>query len=313
MKPAPPSTPGRRTLPVWVWLVFAALPWAWFLLRDTLPLLDAVSVVLPIVGVVALVVGGVVAITTARLLPLVTGVSAFAAVAFAVLGPRSPEPAAQPVMPIRIAAANIARADGDARGAVDALSDRRADVLVVVEMPRSFGDTLERASPELRHHQIQGEIGVWSRWPIRDLPLPDGFLGSRVFRVRVDAEAPFVLYAVHAQNPLYEESFADQQRLDRALAAAAAREELPVVVAGDLNLSDRAGGYRILTGVYRDAMRAGVWATDTYRLHIWRALLLRIDHVFVPATWCAMNPEVFPIPTSDHEGIAATIGPCPGA
>ena len=84
-----------------------------------------------------------------------------------------------------------------------------------------------------------------------------------------------------------------------------------VVVAGDLNLSDRAGGYRILTGVYRDAMRAGVWATDTYRLHVWRALLLRIDHVFVTESLAtravaaerdrdARKPSTYPGIPSDH-------------
>ncbi|MEP7059660.1 MAG: endonuclease/exonuclease/phosphatase family protein, partial [Actinomycetota bacterium] len=69
----------------------------------------------------------------------------------------------------------------------------------------------------------------------------------------------------------------------------------PVVIAGDLNLSDRTHGYRILLSDFRDAMRAGAWAGDTFEQGIWRYALLRIDHLFVSRSWCAKDPSRFTV------------------
>jgi endonuclease/exonuclease/phosphatase family metal-dependent hydrolase len=123
--------------------------------------------------------------------------------------------------------------------------------------------------------------------------------------------APFVLRVIHAPNPLYETTFEQQEALAAHIVETAEAEQLPAVVVGDLNLSDRAEGYRIITRSMRDAMRAGSWPGDTYRLHVWRALLLRIDHMFVPNGWCAADAGTFEVPGSDHRGIEATVGPCP--
>jgi endonuclease/exonuclease/phosphatase (EEP) superfamily protein YafD len=294
----------------WAWLAVAVVPWSWFAVRDAWAPLDAVAVGLPVLGLAGLLVGGLEAARSRRALPLAAGFSCVVAVATAVLAPRFPQDAEPPARPIRFAVANVHRDNGDAAGVVGVLREQLPDVLVAIEMPPGLTEDLERTAPELVHSAVRGEIGVWSRWRVRPQALPSGLPDVRLFRVRVEAEEPFVLYAFHARNPLYEESFADQRRLDALLAAAARDEDLPVVLAGDFNLSDRAGGYRSLTGSFRDAMRAGRWANDTYDLHVWRALLLRIDHLFVPADWCADGPATFDVPGSDHEGIAATVGPC---
>jgi endonuclease/exonuclease/phosphatase (EEP) superfamily protein YafD len=120
-----------------------------------------------------------------------------------------------------------------------------------------------------------------------------------------------VLHVIHAPNPLYQTTFEEQERFAADLVRQADAEVLPAVVVGDLNLTDRAEGYRTLASSLRDAMRAGSWPADTYRLSVWRLLLLRIDHLFVPTDWCAADPVTFDIPGSDHRGIEATIGPCP--
>jgi endonuclease/exonuclease/phosphatase family metal-dependent hydrolase len=122
---------------------------------------------------------------------------------------------------------------------------------------------------------------------------------------------PFVLYAVHALNPAYESTFAQQLDFVDRLRRATAAETVPVVISGDFNMSDRQLGYRAMTASFRDAGRAG-WAADTFDHGLWRALLLRIDYVFVEPSWCAADSRRLDVPGSDHEAVAATIGPCPG-
>jgi hypothetical protein len=39
-------------------------------------------------------------------------------------------------------------------------------------------------------------------------------------------------------------------------------------------------------------------------------LLVGIDHLFVKPGWCSDDNDWYPIPKSDHDGLAATIGPC---
>ena len=94
-----------------------------------------------------------------------------------------------------------------------------------------------------------------------------------------------------------------------ALQAAVADEELPVVIAGDLNMSDRVRGYRYLDDRYTDLARDG-WAGTTYIGGIYRYFLLRIDHVFATDGWCSDDVEEFSITGSDHRGLRLDVGPC---
>jgi endonuclease/exonuclease/phosphatase (EEP) superfamily protein YafD len=150
---------------------------------------------------------------------------------------------------------------------------------------------------------------------MRDLGLPDGLRDQRGQRVEIDGpEGPFVLYAMHLQKPgispsSVEIGFRSHRRLVDRLVDAVQAETLPVVVAGDLNLGDRTSGYRALTDVLDDGMRAG-WTGPTSLRRTTRLLLARIDHVFAPETWCAEDSRTFTMRGSDHRGVATTIGPC---
>lgn len=83
------------------------------------------------------------------------------------------------------------------------------------------------------------------------------------------------------------------------------------MVVGDLNLVDRASGYRALVGELDDAMRSG-WAGPTAQRSWLDLLLARVDHVLVPEAWCSTDAVRFHLRGSDHRGLAATVGPCPG-
>ncbi|MEZ5265566.1 MAG: endonuclease/exonuclease/phosphatase family protein [Acidimicrobiales bacterium] len=107
-------------------------------------------------------------------------------------------------------------------------------------------------------------------------------------------------------------SVGSQHDIAMAVRDAIDAEQSPVIVAGDLNLVDRQETFRDFADGLRDAMRAGAWAgpTSAKEGFVWRALLARIDHVLVTPSLCAASPERFELPTSDHHGLAVTVGPC---
>jgi len=308
---SPMTTERRRPLPGWTWVLIAVLPWSWFLLRGLWAPLDVVAIAIPLLGTAGLLVFGLVSARTANLLPLLAGLSIFSVAAGSVALPRLPQEQPAPTQPVRIASANVLGGNRQLNDVAAALAERRADVLVVIEAGRDLSDEV-RAAASHPEELAFGQFRIWSRWPLTQLPTSAALANLPSVRVRVDRPgAPFVLHVVHAPNPLYETTFGEQEALAGHLIHVVGAEELPAVVVGDLNLSDRTEGYRILTDAMRDAMRAGSWPGDTYRLHMWRALLLRIDHMFVPNGWCAADPGTFAVPGSDHSGIEATIGPCP--
>jgi endonuclease/exonuclease/phosphatase family metal-dependent hydrolase len=83
-----------------------------------------------------------------------------------------------------------------------------------------------------------------------------------------------------------------------------------VVIAGDLNMSDRVTSYRTMDAALTDAMRADAAGRTTYVGGWWTSVLLRIDHVFVDPSWCAADPATFDVAGSDHRGVEASVGPC---
>jgi endonuclease/exonuclease/phosphatase (EEP) superfamily protein YafD len=308
MDPSPWFPRGLIRLVVWGLLITA--PWLWFAVRDASPNMDTVAVALPVVGLGLLVGLGIVAAASRRWLPLLVGVSAFLVAVVATVAPRLPHPSAAPRYPITIAMANVFDGNPTPAAAVTAMYGRDVDLLVPVEMSPGFRAGFV-PTPGFPYRVVHHELGVASRWPIT-LLAPHGLPRSRMLRVGVDAPGtPFILYVVHALNPLHDFStFADQRAFLQSLLASAGTEQRPVVIVGDLNTSDRVDGYRILSGAMRDAMRAGSVPGSTYEGGWWATLFLRIDHAFIPPDWCAVDPNTFSVPGSDHHGIQVTVGPC---
>ncbi|MGH2539045.1 MAG: endonuclease/exonuclease/phosphatase family protein [Actinomycetota bacterium] len=309
-----PALPGPRALRRVLAVALAiGLPWLWFAVRDVGGRVDAVAVGLPLVGLAAIVSTAILAVVTRRALPLITGASVFAVCATAVIGPRLPRSIPPPDPAVRVVMANVWDANATPIEAPSSLLGHDADVVAAVELPDGgFLQTMtaEAASAGLDSSVRGGGLAVWSRFPMLELDDP-GFRFARVMRLNVDApESPFVLYLVHALNPLRETSFAQQRRFTEDLLAAVRAEERPAVVAGDFNMSDRAVSYRTMDDALVDAMRAGVAGRTTYVGGWWSTLLLRIDHVFVDPTWCAADPGTFAVNGSDHRGVTVDVGPC---
>jgi endonuclease/exonuclease/phosphatase (EEP) superfamily protein YafD len=264
-------------------------------------------------GGIALLVG---AGAARRRLPVLVALSLIAMTTVTVIQPLMPQVSGSVSKPMTIASANVYDGNQTPKEAAAALAATHADILVAVEVPGGFSTLLESAAGNVEPFTVSTQgILIRSAFPIVAVPVSSRLSATRVLMASVTPPTgpAFTVFAVHAINPLQESSFVFQQRfVDRLDKSALERQGAsgPVVIAGDLNLSDRTHGYRILSSDFRDAMRAGAWASDTYIQGVWRFAFLRIDHIFVSRTWCAADPSRFNIPGSDHEGIRATIGPC---
>jgi endonuclease/exonuclease/phosphatase (EEP) superfamily protein YafD len=302
----------RRTAGMIVTL--AAVPWLWFVVRDRLGLLsDVLAITLPAVAVAAVVVTALVGLRWWPALAVATSV--FLMGTAATVLPWIPERTA-PVDragAVRIAEANIGA--GELDGA-DALLGQRADVLVVSEIGPPLTARLALAYPSTASEWAGPAVGVFSRFPFTVLERPGPDLPGLI--VRVDGPAgPFVLEALHVPRAWwrvgpnsYETTAGEHHRLVELAVARAAVEQLPVLIVGDLNTTDRGREYRDLLheGRLFDAMRE-TWAAPT-QVGEWRGLLVRIDHILIRDGWCADNSDRYLIPASDHLGTVATVGPC---
>jgi len=290
----------------------AALPWAWFLVRDLGWLAEPFAVAMPLICAVLVVLLGIAAFGTRRVGPVVVAVSLLVFGVVVVVGPRAPERTDAPRPSIRVVSANVFDGNRTPTAAAEALARTDADVLITVEVPGGFARILAQHDTVRPYQAIGRSTVVRSRYPIQPQPLPASIPVGRALRAVIRTPAgPIVLYAVHALNPAYEYPFAEQLDFVNRVRKAALAETMPVVIAGDFNLSDRELGYRDLAGSFRDAGRAD-WAGDTFDRGPWRALFLRIDYVFVDRTWCAADARRLDVPGSDHEAVAVAVGPCPG-
>jgi hypothetical protein len=328
---------GESPLRRWVGIVIAGLlPWAWFLLRDRLGAVgDVVAILLPIATLASVVVALVVAAWRVRRgararagrrrrrVALVFAVSTLLVGIVGTFGPWIPHGTGtvDPGRAVRIAAANIG--SGELDGA-DNLLALKADVLVVSEIGPPLTERLSESYPQHEAYWNGPSIGVFSRWPLTVLEPPGPDLPGYVIRVHAPS-GEFDLIAAHVPRPWwrsdgstydrstenglpYQATVAEHHRLIEQLAARAARDDRPVVVAGDLNTTDRGRDYQLLTDHLHDAM-LDTWGRPS-QIGKWSPLLVRIDHLFVKPGWCSDDNEWYLIPMSDHHGLAATIGPC---
>jgi endonuclease/exonuclease/phosphatase (EEP) superfamily protein YafD len=300
------SSPGGWVLA----LLLVAAPWSWFAVRDLAPSLNLIAIGLPLaVAVLAAAALGL-AMVSGRMRFALVSLSLVVFAVVVVIAPRVPRSEPAPVDPFRLVAANTYQHNPDPTAAAHALVAAGPDVLVAVETPTTIRDGLLEDLSDLEHVQ-RGGLNVFARWPLGE-PQPIASVSTwAAVRVAIHRPgAPFVLYAVHLPNPLHEVSFSEHASIVERLLHSARDERLPVVLAGDFNMSDRSTSYRMLDRAMRDAMRSSL-AANTYRQGLWLLLQLRIDHVFVSPELCAAESGTFAVPGSDHQGLEALLGRCP--
>ena len=298
-------------------------PWV-VLLASRVPLVgEVVGIFLPATALLAIAFG--LRAATSRRQPMAAALAASLALAgvTGTLLPRAPIPLPPPEGGVSLISANMT-ASNDGWLASGVLAALAPDVVVTLETPRvtllELGTTYaNRVGDSPRG---LGGVNVFSDRPLTVLPPLPGTEGARSVIVQVGGANPFTLVAAHLPRPWlwggglegasrrgYQATPLTQLRLVRAFADGIADLPRPVVVAGDLNLSDRGHGYRLLTRQLDDVMRTR-WAAVTSTRAAYLPLLLRIDHVLVDG-WCGQARGLVPLPGSDHSGVAADLGPCP--
>ena len=217
---------------------------------------------------------------------------------------------------VTIAVANVLFDNGHPTRASADIIATGADVVVVPEYTLRFHPFLSTTYPYQATPRYGPAVAVLAKVPITVLPRPSGiYTNDRFLRIRIDTPTPFVLWALHLPRPwlTYRNNFqlkpGGHARVLSRFLHAIDQERLPVVVAGDLNLTDRGRGYRKFTEHLDDAVRS-IRGGRTEVKRFWRPLLLNIDHILEPPSWCADHAGRFDITGSDHRGVVARVGPC---
>jgi hypothetical protein len=296
----------------------AVAPLLWPIVRNGPAVVDGIAILLPalVLAAVALMVVATAIVNRSWALPTITWVT-FGLLA--VFLPARPVDGGPVTSPVRIVTANLDGFSSDERPAARAVIATNPDIAVFTELRQDARNVLDLQFPHAEAPSWVGGVGVYSTLPLKRLTPPAlGIPAARIARVEVEHPTqPFVLYAIHLPRPFpfgQEASngvgLEQHRTLVRRLANAVELEALPVVIAGDLNLSDRTWGYRHLTADLRDVGRSGDWTGATATSFALRPLALRIDHLLTSQEFCGEAARRVDLPGSDHRGVQADIGPC---
>ncbi|MCB5167445.1 endonuclease/exonuclease/phosphatase family protein [Streptomyces bambusae] len=205
---------------------------------------------------------------------------------------------------------NIDADNRDPRGTARTLAASGADVIALQEMSRSAETYTEELAAAYPHHSVQGTVGIWSRYPLRDAQPVMIMPWVRAMRATVDTpRGPLALYSAHLASVRVHPAsgFGTGRRNDAAdkLAEAVRAEPLPrVMVVGDFNgtTDDRA-----LAGVVAGMRSAQSEAGAGLGLS-WPASfpLVRIDQILVKGL-TPVSAWTLPRTGSDHLPVAASV------
>jgi endonuclease/exonuclease/phosphatase (EEP) superfamily protein YafD len=237
---------------------------------------------------------------------------------------RSAPPAAAPSRPLRLASANVLYLSADYVRVLAWAQRDPADVLVIVEATAAWRDAL---APLRAIYPYSAESGVTrrrgvvvlSRWPLAPAePLFDGSTRAVGLATTVQVgDGGLRLLAVHASWPTgpaaARERAANLARVARFAAAAeggapegGAAQALPVVVAGDLNVSPFSPHFaRLLRDGRLRSAAQGYWL-PTWPIQFLPAGI-QIDHVLVSAAIGVRAIRRGPAIGSDHLPVVADL------
>jgi vancomycin resistance protein VanJ len=151
---------------------------------------------------------------------------------------------------------------------------------------------------------IQG-IGLYSRYPIIESMTWEDVLAHQRVELEV-AGQPVVVYNVHPPSPFIPDGFVVRNAVIARIMERVQAESLPVILAGDFNLTDLGQQYDDLTRDLTDAfVAAGRGLGNTYFL---RGIpMARIDYVFASAAFQPVAAAVQGRAGSDHAALLATL------
>lgn len=268
------------------------------------PVGTAVSIILPLLGIVAL----VVLLVTVLLVPR-AGIAASVAVLLFLL-------VAAPAMPalprsagedaLTIASQNVRAQSGNGEASARALMEQSPDIVTLTELDWESREEADAVlSEQYEYSYAVGTVGIWSVYPLFDSEALDLGLGwNRALRVIVEAPAGDTsVYLIHAAS-LRPGTQSARDEMLAELAATVREDESPRIIAlGDFNAATTDPALR---GLASELDRAR--PTDGLMGFTWPAKfpLARIDHLFQRGFEVASS-ETLRAGSSDHLAILVVL------
>ncbi|BCI79872.1 hypothetical protein MTY66_14970 [Mycolicibacterium sp. TY66] len=220
---------------------------------------------------------------------------------------------------LRFLSANLRYGRADAE-AVVRYAEESADIVALQELTPAALARLESAGLDrlfphraLREMDEPGGVGLWSRHPISDIRIDDGFwLGMLAADVHLpEAPAPTRVLTVHLSAPWPDPLQGwrdDLARLAGTLLTAARASTGPVLLAGDLNATpDMREFRRLLRQGYQDAgAQAGAGVVRTHPSDIVAPPVFAVDHILTRG-YVATSLRTLQVPGSDHRALLAQL------
>ncbi|MFG2191293.1 endonuclease/exonuclease/phosphatase family protein [Streptomyces sp. NPDC048639] len=217
---------------------------------------------------------------------------------------------------LTVATHNVNAQNTDPAGTGRDVARSGADVVALEELTGDAVPAYEKAlGRAYKYHSVQGTVGIWSKYPLKDVRPVDIKLGwTRALRGTVDTpKGQVAVYVAHLPSVRvkFNAGFTAGQRDDsaHALGQAIAREPIgKVVLLGDLNgtMNDRA--LAPVTSPGSSTMRSTQGAAGDGFGFSWPASfpMARIDQIMV-RDMEPVSSWTLPKTGSDHLPIAATV------
>ncbi|MFH8616175.1 endonuclease/exonuclease/phosphatase family protein [Streptomyces sp. NPDC017979] len=206
---------------------------------------------------------------------------------------------------------NVDEGNPDPAGTARALAAVDAHVLALEELPTDSVEVYERAlAGAYPHHAVRGGVGLWSRYPLKDVAAVPIMPWTRAVRATADTpRGPVALYVAHLASVRVHPAagFTTERRNEaaRVLAAALRSEPLPrIVLMGDFNGTSRDTALAPVFSALRSAQQE---AGDGFGF-TWPAAFpaVRIDDVRVKGI-TPRRSWTLPATGSDHLPVAASL------
>ena len=223
---------------------------------------------------------------------------------------------------VRVMAMNLLAGTRDTAPAVAAIRAANPDVLLVEELTPLHVAALNKAFGEDYPHRLlypnpaTHGLGLYSRRPVRliEPPVQTNANAWRVLTAALDVGGKqVVLYQVHFASPRKLNKIVGNRRqtadlIDR-MAAEAAGENRPVIVAGDFNFSPTSPNAAALrrAGLRAAHDLAGPGPGGTWPAAAGRWLAFRIDEVYVSPSLTVSDAGVGGRTRSDHRPVWADV------
>lgn len=203
---------------------------------------------------------------------------------------------------LKVLTYNINLSPSDLEQIADDIRTIDADIVAIQEVTIAsanlFDAALSQQYPYRALHPVQGfhGQGILSKYPIIEDEFWKMYLGHQraVIDVNGTEITVYNVHPVHHVLPFWGFDIRPRTEEVNAFLAKAAQDDTPILIAGDMNMTDQAGDYQLITRTVSDSYReVGYGMGTTFPAHIpFLPSLVRIDYVFHSDEFTAIKADV---------------------